>query len=92
MGPGAAAAVTLSAFALRGGPQEARTPVLQQVSFDEGFPREATWSPDGQSIAYTSDRSGNPDIWLRRLDRHYLVHSRIRPAPRLPRPGRLTAG
>ena len=73
IGAGAAAAVTLSAFALRGGPQEARTPVLQQVSFDEGFPREATWSPDGQSIAYTSDRSGNPDIWLRRLDRHDSV-------------------
>jgi Tol biopolymer transport system component/DNA-binding winged helix-turn-helix (wHTH) protein len=25
---------------------------------------EPTWSPDGRSIAYTSDRSGNFDIWV----------------------------
>jgi acylaminoacyl-peptidase len=27
-----------------------------------------TWSPDGASLAYLSDRDGTPQIWVRRLD------------------------
>jgi Tol biopolymer transport system component len=37
---------------------------LRQFTFDAGVPREPTWSPDGRSLAYTSDRGGNPDIWI----------------------------
>src|SRR5262245_29933106 len=40
---------------LGGGRRAASAPVLHQITFDEGFPREAAWSPDSQSIAYTSD-------------------------------------
>ena len=39
-------------------------PALRQLTFDAAFPREASWSPDGQFIAYTSDKSGNADIWV----------------------------
>ncbi len=43
------------------------TPVqrtLTQLTFDPGLEDEATWSPDGRFVAYTSDRSGNFDIWV----------------------------
>jgi Tol biopolymer transport system component len=35
------------------------------VDTDDGWP---TWSPDGQRIAFESDRSGNWDIWAINLD------------------------
>ncbi|MBI1761434.1 MAG: PD40 domain-containing protein [Acidobacteria bacterium] len=37
---------------------------LWQLSFDPGLESEPTWSPDGRLIAYSSDRSGNFDIWV----------------------------
>ncbi len=37
---------------------------LKQLTFESGLPREPTWSPDGQRVAYTSDRDGNTDIWI----------------------------
>ena len=43
------------------GPSERQ---LRQFTFDAGVPRDPTWSPDGRSLAYTSDRGGNPDIWI----------------------------
>jgi Tol biopolymer transport system component/DNA-binding winged helix-turn-helix (wHTH) protein len=38
---------------------------LWQLTFDPGLESEPTWSPDGRMIAYSSDRSGNFDIWVR---------------------------
>ncbi len=37
---------------------------LSRVTFDLGLQSEPTWSPDGRFIAYSSDRSGNFDIWV----------------------------
>jgi Tol biopolymer transport system component/DNA-binding winged helix-turn-helix (wHTH) protein len=38
--------------------------VLSRLTFDPGLQSEPTWSPDGRFIAYSSDRSGNFDIWV----------------------------
>jgi len=37
---------------------------LTRLTFAEGLQTHATWSPDGRSIAYTSDQAGNYDIWV----------------------------
>jgi serine/threonine protein kinase len=37
---------------------------LSRLTFDAGLQTEATWSPDGRFIAYSSDKSGNFDIWV----------------------------
>jgi len=41
--------------------------VLRQVTFDSGLQQEPSWSPDGQSVAYASERSGNSNIWIQTL-------------------------
>ena len=57
-------AATMIVLASRN-PGKAPAPtVLRQLTYDTGFPREPTWAPNGRSFAYTSDRSGNPDIWV----------------------------
>ena len=38
---------------------------LWQLTFDPGLSCEPSWSPDENLIAYSSDRSGNFDIWVR---------------------------
>jgi Tol biopolymer transport system component/DNA-binding winged helix-turn-helix (wHTH) protein len=38
---------------------------LWQLTFDPGLESEPSWSPDGRMIAYSSDLSGNFDIWVR---------------------------
>jgi Tol biopolymer transport system component/DNA-binding winged helix-turn-helix (wHTH) protein len=40
---------------------------LRQLTFESGVPRHPTWSPDGLRVAFTSDRAGNPDIWVQGL-------------------------
>ncbi len=37
---------------------------LSRVTFDDGLQAQPTWSPDGRFIAYTSDQTGNFDIWV----------------------------
>lgn len=37
---------------------------LSRLTFDPGLQSEPTWSPDGRFLAYSSDRSGNFDIWV----------------------------
>ena len=41
---------------------------LTRLTFDGGLQTDVTWSPDGRSIAYTSDKSGNFDIWVQSID------------------------
>ncbi|MFH1571753.1 MAG: DPP IV N-terminal domain-containing protein [Gemmatimonadota bacterium] len=43
-------------------------PPLTQFTFDPATERDAAWSPDGQWIAFGSYRSGNEDIWKKRVD------------------------
>src|SRR5262245_57761173 len=38
---------------------------LWQLTFDPGLESEPRWSPDERMIAYSSDQSGNFDIWVR---------------------------
>jgi Tol biopolymer transport system component len=49
----------------RPAPATASTPrTLSRVTFEDGLQSQPTWSPDGRFIAYTSDQSGNFDIWV----------------------------
>src|SRR4030095_14587445 len=38
---------------------------LWQLTFEPGLESEPSWSPDGHFVAYSSDQSGNFDIWVR---------------------------
>lgn len=37
---------------------------LRRLTFEPGLQDNPTWSPDGRYIAYSSDRSGNFDVWV----------------------------
>ena len=41
---------------------------LRRLTFDPGLQTDPTFSPDGRSIAYTSNRSGNFDLWMQPVD------------------------
>jgi eukaryotic-like serine/threonine-protein kinase len=41
---------------------------LRRVTFDAGLQTDVTWSPGARSIAYASDKSGNFDIWVQRVE------------------------
>ncbi|MCC7009664.1 MAG: PD40 domain-containing protein [Acidobacteria bacterium] len=57
----------------------ASPPVLTQITFDPGFSRQPAWSPTGQAVVFVSDRSGNPDLWIKRLDDGSLVQASSTP-------------
>ena len=40
---------------------------LTRLTFDSGLQIGATWSPDGRFIAYSSNRGGKFDIWVRQI-------------------------
>jgi Tol biopolymer transport system component len=54
---------------------------IRTLSRSRGRVRDPTWSPDGERVAFASDRSGNYDIYvvdraggnLRRLTRHHFA-------------------
>ena len=45
----------------------ARQVKLTPITTDEGYEGEASFFPDGETIAYVSDRTGNFDIFLRQV-------------------------
>ena len=40
---------------------------LWQLTFEPGLEIEPAWSPDGRFVAFSSDQSGNFDIWVRSI-------------------------
>jgi Tol biopolymer transport system component/DNA-binding winged helix-turn-helix (wHTH) protein len=40
---------------------------LRQVTSAGGLDDEPAWAPDGRTLAFASDRSGNLDIWIQRI-------------------------
>ena len=63
--------------------QKTQTPLprkLWQLTFDPGLESEPTWSPDGRLIAYSSDRSGNFDIWVQPVGEGHPVRITTSPA------------
>lgn len=40
----------------------------QDITDDAAFDRYSRWSPDGRHIAFTSDRSGDSEVWMCRSD------------------------
>jgi Tol biopolymer transport system component/DNA-binding winged helix-turn-helix (wHTH) protein len=67
----AAALAVGTIIAARGGwrtsGSEAPNRRLWQLTTGGGLDTDATWAPDGQRIAYASDRDGNFDIWVQSL-------------------------
>lgn len=53
---------------------------LSQLSFGGGLESDATWAPDGQAIAYSSDRAGNFDIWAQPVGDGQPVRLTLSPA------------
>ena len=65
-------------------------PALMRLTFDEGLQGEPTWSPDGRFIAYSSDKSGNFDIWVQPVGGGDAVQVTKAPAHEGSRTGRRT--
>jgi Tol biopolymer transport system component/tRNA A-37 threonylcarbamoyl transferase component Bud32 len=62
---------TLGAWGLTGGRPAQAAPVITQVArltHDSDFSEWATWSPDGSLLAFASNKNGNFDIYVRRVD------------------------
>jgi len=53
---------------------------LRRLTFEPGLQTGPSWSPDGRSIAYASDKSGNYDIWNRNITDDTLVQLTSSPA------------
>ncbi|MBM3819207.1 MAG: hypothetical protein FJW14_09380 [Acidimicrobiia bacterium] len=67
----ALAAVGAGVYLARQGedrPEPSVASQLWQLTFAEGWQGEPVWSPDGRMVAFTSNRSGNMDIWVQALD------------------------
>jgi len=54
---------------------------LTRLTFGPGLQTDVTWSPDGNRIAYASDRSGNFDIWSQAVSGGEPVQITKSPAP-----------
>jgi serine/threonine protein kinase len=65
----AGAGWTLREWSARNQPAPHRVSHLpKRLTFDAGLQTDVTWSPSGRSIAYASDKTGNFDIWVQRVE------------------------
>ena len=55
--------------------------LLWQLTFDKGVQTDPAWSPDGLRMAYSSDRSGYEDIWIKPVDGGQAVPLTQSPLP-----------
>jgi Tol biopolymer transport system component/DNA-binding winged helix-turn-helix (wHTH) protein len=53
---------------------------LWQLTFEPGLETDPSWSPDGRFVAYSSDQSGNFDIWVRSIGEGNSVQVTSSPA------------
>jgi serine/threonine protein kinase len=53
---------------------------LSRLTYDQGLQSEPAWSPDGKMIAYSSDRSGNFDLWVQPVSEGNPVQVTTSPA------------
>jgi Tol biopolymer transport system component len=53
-----------SGWLLRGPEAAPALGTPRQITSDPGWEAEPALSPDGSFVAYVSDRSGNPDVWV----------------------------
>lgn len=51
-----------------GGRTTAPSSSIWQLTFSPGLQGEPTWSPDGRMVAFSSDRTGNLDVWVQAID------------------------
>jgi Tol biopolymer transport system component len=61
------AVAAVVAYILWPRPQAPAQRTLTRLTFDPGLQSDPTFSPDGQMFAYSSDRSGNFDIWVQQI-------------------------
>ena len=60
--------LVLLACATGPGAQEESTSVqLEQITASDDYDGDVDWSPDGEWLAFASHRSGNYDIWIKKV-------------------------
>jgi len=76
-------AISLVVFLIRQGSQASQSAPqrkLWQLTSDPGLESEPAWSPDSRLLAYSSDRSGNFDIWAQPVGEGNAVRVTTSPA------------
>jgi Tol biopolymer transport system component/DNA-binding winged helix-turn-helix (wHTH) protein len=53
---------------------------IWQLTFEPGLETDPSWSPDGRFVVYSSDQSGNFDIWVRSIGEGNSVQVTSSPA------------
>ena len=77
-----AAGVVIALLIMKPGPRpQAMMSQPERITFESGAAFWPTVSPDGKMIAYSSDRDGNMDLYLRQLSGQQSIRRTQDPAP-----------